>query len=81
MRAQPGYILCQARAVIQRLEKFDEREGRLVCENRLVAVSKPEVHAKVHQSENPAIEVTRLVSLMKQEVARDPSVPISKKYF
>ena len=39
-----------------------------------------EVHAKVHQADNSAIEVLRLISLMKQEVARDPSVPTSKKY-
>ena len=71
---------CKASAVIQRLERFDEREGRLVIENRLVSVSRPEVHAKVHQADNSAIEVLRLISLMKQEVARDPSVPTSKKY-
>lgn len=50
-------------------------------ENKLVAVSRPEVHARIHQSDNAAIEVLSLISLMKQEVARDPSVPISKKYF
>ena len=64
---------------------FDQRSrkyfvGRLVYENRLVAVSRPEVHAKVHQSDNSAIEVLCLVGLMKEEVARDPSVPLSKKY-
>ena len=45
-----------------------------------MAVSRPEVHDKVHQSDNSAIEVLCLVGLMKEEVARDPSVPLSKKY-
>ena len=60
------------------MQRFDEREGQFVTENRLVSVSKPQVHAKVHQSDNSAIEVLRLVSLMKQEVARDPSVPAGR---
>ena len=68
----------QARAVIQRLEKFDETEGKIVIDNILVSVSRPEVHAKVHESENSVIEVTRLISLMKEELARDPELPPSK---
>ena len=64
---------CQAKAVVQSLEKFDEREGRAVTERRLVAVSQPQLHAKVHPSDNSGIEATRLVALMKQEIARDPS--------
>lgn len=47
-------------------------------DNILVSVSRPEVHAKVHESENSVIEVTRLISLMKEELARDPELPPSK---
>ena len=47
-------------------------------DNILVSVSRPEVHAKVHESENSVIEVTRLISLMKEELARDPQLPPSK---
>ena len=69
---------CKATAVIERIKRFDEREGEFLIENRLVSVNKPEVHAKIHQSDNSAIEFQRLLSLMKQEISRDPSVPIGK---
>ena len=69
---------CQAKAVIQSLEKFDEKEGRMVTERRLVAVSKPQLHSKVHPSDNSGIEATRLVVLMKQEIARDPSASVGQ---
>ena len=59
--------------MVQSLEKFDEREGRIVIERRLVAVSQPQLHAKVHPSDNSGIEAARLVALMKEEIARNPS--------
>ena len=63
---------------MQSLEKFEEREGRIVIERRLVAVSQPALHAKVHPSDNSGIEAARLVSLMKEEIARDPSAPVGQ---
>ena len=67
---------CKGRAVVQILERFDEREGMMVRENRLVAVSKPEVHS--HPQENSAITVAGLIASMKREIAEDPLVPLSK---
>jgi len=67
---------CQARAVLQHKEIIDE-EGRL-SQFRLVAVSKPQVHARNHQSENSTIIAISLVALMKREIAKNPSVPISQ---
>ena len=58
-------------AMVQRPEKFDEETGRIVTQKRLVAVSKPEVHARVHSSENSAIIACSLVVQMKDEVAYD----------
>ena len=65
---------CKARAVVRRLERFDEETGRIVIKNWLVAVSKPEVHARVHTSENSAIIACSLVAQMKEEIARNPSL-------
>ena len=59
--------------MVQRLERFDEETGMIVTQNRLVSVSKPEVHAKVHTSENSAIIACSLVAQMKEEIARNPS--------
>ena len=70
---------CQARATIKRLENFDEAEGGLLVENRLVAVTKPEVHSRVHPPDNSAILAASLLARMKQEVVREPAVEISKK--
>ena len=64
---------CRGRAVVQRLERFDEETGNIVTQNRLVSVTKPEVHAKVHTSENSAIIACSLVAQMKEEIARNPS--------
>ena len=66
---------------MQRLEKFDEKEGRMVTERRLVAVSPPAVHAKVHPSDNSGIEATRLVVLMKEEIVRNPSASPGQKTY
>ena len=70
---------CQAKAAIKRVENFDEAGGGLLIENRLMMVTKPEVHSMVHPPENSAITAAILVALMKQEVARDPTVETSKK--
>ena len=70
---------CEGRASIKRVENFDETRGGLLIENRLVAVTRPEVHSRVHPPENSAILAASLVASMKQEVARDPAVQISKK--
>ena len=67
---------CKGRAVVQLRERFDEREGMMVTENRLVAVSKPEVHT--HPQENSAIIVAILTASMKREIAEDPSASLSK---
>ena len=70
---------CQARATIKRVENFDEAGGGLLVENRLVAVTKPEVHSRVHPPENSAIMAASLLARMKQEVVRDPETQIGKK--
>ena len=67
---------CKGRAVVQILGRFDEREGMMLTENRLVAVSKPEVHC--HPQENSAIIVAILTASMKREIAEDPSASLSK---
>ena len=64
--------------MVKQEERFDEKEGRIVMENRLVAVTKPELHAKIHQPDNSSIEADILFIIMKQEVARNPSVPIGE---
>ena len=70
---------CKGRAVVQRIEKFDEETGRIVTQKRLVAVTKPEVHARVHSSENSAIIACSLVVQMKEEVARNPSMKLGER--
>ena len=47
-----------------------------MIENQLIAVTKPEIHAKVHKSKKSAIFASSLVNLMKQEVVKNPTVPI-----
>ena len=65
--------------MVQRLEKFDEETRRIVTQNRLVAVSKPEVHARVQSLGISAIIACSLVVQMKEEVARNPSLTLGKR--
>ena len=67
---------CRGKAVVQLLQRFDEREGIIVTDYKLVAVSKPEVHS--HPQESSAIIVASLIASMKREIAEDPSVSASK---
>ena len=70
---------CQAKAAIKRVENFDEAGGGLLIENRLMMVTKPEVHSMVHPPENSAIMAASLLGRMKQEVIRDTETQIGKK--
>ena len=69
---------CRGKAVVQLLQRFDEREGIIVTDYKLVAVSKPEVHS--HPPENSTIIAASLVVSMKREIAEDPSVSASKHF-
>ena len=69
---------CKGRAQVQVLEVFDEKEDKMVTETRLISVTKPKLHAKVHKSEKSAILAAYLFSLMKREVVDNPSVPIGR---
>ena len=70
--------ICKGKAVVQFLQRFDEREGIIVTDYKLVAVSKPEVHS--HPQESSAIIVASLIASMKREIAEDPSVSASKHF-
>ena len=62
------------------MENYDEAAGGLLVEHRMVAVTRPEVHTRIHPADNTGILAASLVASMKQEVARDPAAQISKKY-
>ena len=67
---------CPARAIVRRLERFDEQEGRMLVENRLVAVSKAEVHD--HSSQNSDIIAELIKIELKPEIIKNPELSISK---
>ena len=67
---------CPARAIVRRLERFDEEEGRMVVENRLVAVSKAEVHD--HSSQNSDIIAELIRIELKPEIIKNPELSISE---
>ena len=64
---------CQGKATIQRVET--SIDGETVVENKLVAVSSPEVHARNHAPEHAAILVENLIAKMKQEMRKNPLMP------
>ena len=67
---------CEGKATIQRVETIID--GQTVVENRLVAVSTPDVHAKNHTPEHAAILVENLIAKMKQEMRKNPLIPPGK---
>ena len=61
---------------MRRLERFDEEEGRMVVENRLVAVSKAEDHD--HSSQNSEIIAELIRIELKPEIIKNPELSISE---
>ena len=67
---------CPARAIVRRLEMFDEEEGRVGVENRLVAVSKADHHD--HSSQNSDIIAELIRIELKLEIIKNPELSISE---
>ena len=58
---------CEGKATVQRLQSEDD-DGNIVTEEKLVAVSSPKVHSRLHYPDQEVIT--------KEEVGRNHLVPV-----